>query len=249
MKHMDNLPVNVSKKLFDLQTRVNYVLKEGKMDAGGYGPKYNYVRAMDLIGEVKAAAKEVGLIFVVSHGTPVYDDLKIDKSGGGSRNETRCVITGYITYIDPDSGEQVQFGPYVGEGRDGGDKAPYKAQTGLFKYALVGSLGISTTDDPEKVDKDDREEPEPVRSLRPAVKAEVKQAPLTAQQLMEKPVVEKKVARPNVKLGTDGKLDIKDWNWFWTTVVGPDNDRKIQAKNLQAARPDATPEELAKELA
>lgn len=242
---MDNYPVNVSKKLFALQGKMNYVLKEGKMDAGGGGPKYSYVRAMDLIGKVKEEAQEIGLIFVVSHGAPEYTDLEIDGKYG-KRSESRCVINGYITYIDPESGESMQFGPYVGEGRDGGDKAPYKAQTGLTKYALVGSLGISTTDDPEKIDKDEEFDPAP-RVTRPVAK-EVKQAPLTARQLMEQPVVEKKVARPNVKLGADGKLDIKDWNWFWTTAVGPDNDRKIKAKNLQAAKPDATPEELAKEL-
>lgn len=42
-----------------------------------------------------------------------------------------------------------------GEGRDRGDKAPYKALTGALKYALIQTFLIATGDDPEHEGSED----------------------------------------------------------------------------------------------
>ncbi len=52
-------------------------------------------------------------------------------------------------FIDGDSDEVLSV-PSYGEGRDRGDKAPYKALTGALKYALIQTFLIATGDDPEQ---------------------------------------------------------------------------------------------------
>jgi hypothetical protein len=52
-------------------------------------------------------------------------------------------------FIDGDSDEILSV-PSYGEGRDSGDKAPYKALTGALKYALIQTFLIATGDDPEE---------------------------------------------------------------------------------------------------
>ena len=53
------------------------------------------------------------------------------------------------TFADVDSDEQL-VAKVAGQGLDSGDKAPYKAQTGALKYALLQSFLLATGDDPEK---------------------------------------------------------------------------------------------------
>jgi hypothetical protein len=49
--------------------------------------------------------------------------------------------------------------PSYGEGRDSGDKAPYKALTGALKYALIQTFLIATGDDPEEERSDHQPQP------------------------------------------------------------------------------------------
>ena len=61
-------------------------------------------------------------------------------------------------FIDGDSDEILSV-PSYGEGRDGGDKAPYKALTGALKYALIQTFLIATGDDPEEERPEDQATP------------------------------------------------------------------------------------------
>src|ERR1700738_467768 len=52
------------------------------------------------------------------------------------------------TFMDRDTAEEITV-KVAGEGRDPGDKGPYKAMTGALKYALLQSFLLATGDDPE----------------------------------------------------------------------------------------------------
>ena len=70
----------------------------------------------------------------------------ISPNQGFSERLTRVVMT--YTFMDVNSAEELTV-KMPGEGRDPGDKGPYKAMTGALKYALLQSFLIATGDDPE----------------------------------------------------------------------------------------------------
>ena len=76
----------------------------------------------------------------------------------------RAIITGEVTFAIPGSSITVQA---VGEGADAGDKASYKAATGLYKYALRQTFCIETGDDPDASQDEEREEQPKQRPQKP----------------------------------------------------------------------------------
>jgi len=105
--------------------------------------RYNYASDADLLRALQPAMAANGLAMC---------PIKVERSDSTRKNakgkdEDRADVL--VTYrLMHSSGEHVDI-QAPGTGMDALDKAPYKAMTGAFKYALRQTFAIPTGDDPE----------------------------------------------------------------------------------------------------
>jgi ERF superfamily protein len=142
----DAPPLTLKQKFAEVRRRISYIQKRGRNERFNY----SYVTAADLAGAVGDALAELEVVVIpqlasISHET-------ISPNQGYAERLTRVVMT--YTFMDVNSAEQLTV-KVPGEGRDPGDKGPYKAMTGALKYALLQSFLIATGDDPEDERADD----------------------------------------------------------------------------------------------
>jgi hypothetical protein len=143
---MEKIPESIAKKLFAAQGKLVWVEKTGV----NISQKYSYTRAEDLISAVKRACQEVGLSVIVSNGNPTWEIVEKERANGNKGWDSYWRLLANVILVDSETGDVWQVpGEFAGEGVDSGDKAPYKAQTGAKKYALMGVFGIAMGDDPE----------------------------------------------------------------------------------------------------
>jgi hypothetical protein len=131
--------MNLRQKLAAVRRRVHNVEKRGRNQFHGY----DYAMAADIAGLLGTALAEYNVIVE-------RRNLQITR-GVAETRETVVELSCEYGFIDGDSDEEI-WQPAYGEGRDRGDKAPYKAFTGALKYYLVQAFLLATGDDPENDD-------------------------------------------------------------------------------------------------
>ena len=120
------------RKLCRVAGAIDRVEKKGRNDHHGY----DYVRAADLVAEVRRHLIAEGVIVI--------------PAARNARHEgTLTTVDLDYRFIDSETGASISV-PWQGVGFEkGGDKGIYKAFTGATKYVLLSTFLIPTTDDPE----------------------------------------------------------------------------------------------------
>jgi hypothetical protein len=131
---------NLRQKLAQVRREVSYIRKRGRNDA----QDYSYAMAADIAGAIGDRLAALNVILGRRNLS-----IKRSERQHGQGAETVVEVTLDYQFIDGDSDEVLSV-PSYGEGRDIGDKAPYKALTGALKYALIQTFLIATGDDPEE---------------------------------------------------------------------------------------------------
>lgn len=103
--------------------------------------KYSFTSDADLVAPLQTAMSNHGLMIC-----PAAVDLKEGPREGGSGRLAVAIVTYALRHVD---GEVITI-QAPGCGFDSLDKAPYKAMTGAFKYALRQTFVIPTGDDAEQ---------------------------------------------------------------------------------------------------
>jgi hypothetical protein len=132
--------LNLKQKLAEVRRRISYVQKRGHNERFNY----SYVTAADIAGAVGDALAELEVVVIPNLESISHENISPNQ--GYPDRLTRVVMT--YTFMDVNSAEELTV-KMPGEGRDPGDKGPYKAMTGALKYALLQSFLIATGDDPE----------------------------------------------------------------------------------------------------
>ena len=136
----DGTGLTLKQKLVEVRRRIAYVQKRGHNERNNY----SYVTAADLAGAVGDALAELEVVVIPQLVSISHENIAPNQ--GYADRLTRVVMA--YTFMDVNSAEQLTV-KVPGEGRDPGDKGPYKAMTGALKYALLQSFLIATGDDPE----------------------------------------------------------------------------------------------------
>lgn len=131
---------NLKQKLAEVRRRICYIQKRGHNERFNY----SYVTAADIAGAVGDALAELEVVVIPRLESISHENISPNQ--GYPDRLTRVVMT--YTFMDVNSAEELTV-KMPGEGRDPGDKGPYKAMTGALKYALLQSFLIATGDDPE----------------------------------------------------------------------------------------------------
>jgi hypothetical protein len=131
---------NLKQKLAEVRRRISYIQKRGHNERFNY----SYVTAADIAGAVGDALAELEVVIIPRLESISHENISPNQ--GYPDRLTRVVMT--YTFMDVNSAEELTV-KMPGEGRDPGDKGPYKAMTGALKYALLQSFLIATGDDPE----------------------------------------------------------------------------------------------------
>lgn len=142
-------PSTLAEKLAQVRRRIGYIQKRGHNELFGY----SYAMAADIAGAVGDALAELRVVVIPRLASIVSEPLP------AAKERVVRVVMDY-TLIDAESGERETI-RVAGEGRDPGDKGPYKAMTGALKYALLQAFLIATGDDPENERADGEELPRP----------------------------------------------------------------------------------------
>ncbi len=132
-------PLNLRQKLAQVRREVGYIQKRGKNQFHNY----TYAMAADIAGAIGDRLAALNVVLGRRNLNIKRSELQHDRG-----TETVVEVTVDYEFIDGDSDESLTV-PSYGEGRDRGDKAPYKALTGALKYALIQTVMIATGDDPE----------------------------------------------------------------------------------------------------
>ena len=98
--------------------------------------KYRFVREADLKRVLSQALRDVGM---------VLSALECTYEGDGKAGVGKVTIT----IMDPASSHVLVLGG-CGGGADSSDKAPQKAMTAAFKYALLNGMVVATGDDDDR---------------------------------------------------------------------------------------------------
>ena len=148
---------SLATKLAEIVTETHHVAKRGRNDFH----KYDYVTESDVLDAVRhgLASRRIVIIPRITGSTVV------EKERQGKASEYITTVQMTFAIIDGDSAEVLEC-PWIGCGQDAGDKGPYKALTGGYKYFLLKLFMIPTGDDPER--EEARREPKKRREEPPA---------------------------------------------------------------------------------
>jgi hypothetical protein len=116
----------------------------GQIEKSGYHPqqKFTYIQEHKVFELLRPLLEKYRADVGVDTG---HDTQVVTSVPFGSKGSPATLVTlgGRLTFVDVDSGEQIQAF-YVGQGIDTQDKASNKAQTYLVKYALQKFFRIPT---------------------------------------------------------------------------------------------------------
>jgi len=144
------VPLALACKLATAVAAVRTVRRNGINEA----QRYKYAMESDILTEAKRVLGEAKVITVVDLKS-VSIPRSIPRRDGSGMAIYRVWLA--VTFIDTEGGEHwTTYG--CGEAMDAGDKAIYKAITGALKYVLTKVLLIPTGDDPEREQRDERED-------------------------------------------------------------------------------------------
>jgi hypothetical protein len=138
----------IVEKIISVIKTMGAVPKTGRNDF----QKYNYRKHEDIVNALHSSLVENGIIIVPKEKKIHLQTFTTEKDG----KQSNYVILDCV-YSVTDGMHSIDF-VGIGEGKDYGDKAFYKAQTGAFKYALNDMLALASETDPEKEDEPRKEE-------------------------------------------------------------------------------------------
>lgn len=167
--------------------------------------KYNYRSVDDIMAAVNPALVKTGVSLA-----PTYTLLANEPIEKGSR----VLLSLDLKFIAPD-GSYISTGA-IGEGKDFGDKATYKAMAGALKYALLQTLCIPT---------DEAKDPEADTTVdKPKKKAPSKKKAAPKKTPKEKAPKGGWVNRINVCNDADELEAMRDDALEYTLNVGPESE-------------------------
>jgi hypothetical protein len=138
----DPAPLNIHQRLLAAMKEIGYIQKDGYNSFS----KYKYVTHDAVAEHVRPALVNNGILAVSSIIEAVWPEGK-ETAKGKDNNVCRiCMQTKFINTDKPDDFVEVQF---WGEAADTGDKAIFKAISGVKKYILTNTFQLATGDDPE----------------------------------------------------------------------------------------------------
>lgn len=139
-----------SEKLLKLYEALAYVEK------GGYNAhhKYKFLRESDIKRKFNASCRELGIIIFQCQVAPV-----------GECTGKNAVVTVTLVLANADKPSEQVILQGIGGGFDSMDKAPMKAMTAAWKYAVACGLSVETGDDPEADASTDEAALDEVRKL------------------------------------------------------------------------------------
>lgn len=134
-------PLKLLVKLTEITQSVKRIPKNGVNKFHGY----KYMTESDIKEVVR---EEMASRKVIMYGDEIANErIEVTTKKGGV--ESQIKLTKQMFVVDAESGESITF-KATGVGQDAGDKAQYKAETGLIKYVLNNLFLIPSGDDPEK---------------------------------------------------------------------------------------------------
>lgn len=133
----------LASKLAQIVMETHHVEKRGRNDFH----KYDYVTESDVLDAVRKGLATRNVVIVPR----ITGSTVVEKERQGKASEYITTVQMTFAIIDGDSGETLEC-PWIGCGQDAGDKGPYKALTGGYKYFLLKLFMIPTGDDPERED-------------------------------------------------------------------------------------------------
>lgn len=161
---MPEVKKTVRARLAEAALEIGSLEKDGRNSQQGY----EYVTAANAITKANRAIASRGLVPDVES---FLDSYNVSTTKG---TPTTAVVKVRLTFRD---GEDVVMAEGQSEGRDHGDKAINKANTGAYKYALsqLLMLGFNAEDSEadERTDRDAKEEP----AKRPATRKKAAEKP------------------------------------------------------------------------
>ncbi len=193
---------SLHRKLAKIMWEAERVPKRGKAPAAMGG--FEFVQVGDAADYIRRALAENVLSMLPTKVTILGQSEHATKSGGAMT--TVDIITEW-TITDGESGESVTIESF-GAGADGGDKYSGKAQTNAMKYALLMAFLLSTGDDPELSDSEERRA-KPPRQVDGATGEIVRPVPHTAavsRPTEQRVVTEHGTVRLEPTQSQDGKL-------------------------------------------
>lgn len=144
------MPAGLAAKVSQIMAESGYIKKAGRNQA----QKYTFLseeQLVDRLRKLMVAHKVLMIPSIKEVNTQLID--RPPKTFGNSKPTEQTPFV-YVTVVaeycllDAETGEGFRFGA-VGAGIDTQDKAVYKAQTGMNKYALMKAFQIPSGDDPE----------------------------------------------------------------------------------------------------
>lgn len=138
---------NVEEAIALVYAEVGYVKKTPSPEL-----RYSYASEAELIAALRPAMVKNGLSVSVQDVKLLHNEV-FETTRGTKMN--RVLVSGLVAFTHTGGG--MRHVSSLGEGSDAGDKATYKALTGMYKYALRQTFCIETGDDPDKVLSDDME--------------------------------------------------------------------------------------------
>lgn len=140
--------INIDEAMLGVYRRVGYVIKTPSPEL-----RYSYASETELIAALRPAMVAEDITVSVTEINNIKHDTFVTTRG---TTMNRVSLIGIVTFWHAPSGTSRSV-MSLGEGMDTGDKATYKALTGMYKYALRQSFCIETGDDPDKHSSADME--------------------------------------------------------------------------------------------
>lgn len=135
---------NLITKLAEITESVKRIPKNGVNTFHNY----KYMTESDIKEVVREEMSKRNIVIIGDEISNETTEITTKKGGV----ERQVKLTKEMSVYDGDSGEKITF-KATGVGQDAGDKAQYKAETGLIKYVLNNLFLIPSGDDPEKEGK------------------------------------------------------------------------------------------------
>jgi len=140
---------NIYQRLNAVMKQVSYIQKEDKK----VNNQYTYVSHDAVTAKCRQAFVEHGII-VLPTVTDSKTDHYVSTMGGREVTVYRTEVKLTTVFVNIDNKEDACQIQSIGMGLDTQDKAPGKAVSYAFKYALLKALCLETGDDPERDTKD-----------------------------------------------------------------------------------------------
>lgn len=204
-------PRGIFAAMAQVYNKVGYVTKTPSPEL-----RYTYASESELIAALRPAMVEAGIIMRVANINDVKHETYTTRTGASMN---RVTLSGVVEFICVADGSSI-FSFALGEGSDAGDKATYKAMTGMFKYALRQTFCIETGDDPDKELSDGMERAAISVDMTTALAAPKRYSPPTTPTAVSAAPATRSKYASGRKIGTvetvDGQLMIECPNHGWT---------------------------------